>query len=58
MPARQEGELPRWRYKGGYWESREAGRWEGIPDLYGPGGEPKDKAAKVRGSLRAREVLM
>ena len=31
------------RYKGGYWESRETGNWEGCRDIFGPGvpgGEP------------------
>lgn len=35
LPARNDEELPRWRYKGGYWEAREAGTWTDIPDIYG-----------------------
>ena len=35
VPSRHDGELPRWRYKGGYWEARETRKWEGIPDIYG-----------------------
>lgn len=26
-----------WLYKGGYWEARESGKWEGCRDIYGPG---------------------
>lgn len=26
-----------YRYKGGYWEARESGNWEGCRDIYGPG---------------------
>jgi hypothetical protein len=31
-----------WRYKGGYWEAREAGDWSMCRDIYGPGpkGQP------------------
>jgi len=38
VPARNEGEMPRWRYRGGYWEARERGIWTEIPDIYGGGG--------------------
>jgi hypothetical protein len=31
--------LETWRYKGGYWEARAAGKWEGCRDIYGPGPE-------------------
>lgn len=58
VPARSEGELPRWRYRGGYWEEREAGSFTDILDLYGPGGELGDKDAKARGSLKATEMLI
>lgn len=58
VAARTEGELPRWRYKGGYWEARQAGHWSGIPDLYGPGGEPTDKDSKTRGSMKVTEMLV
>ncbi|PSC68755.1 oxysterol-binding -related 1D isoform X1 [Micractinium conductrix] len=37
------GEEPVFKYKGGYWESRETGNWEGCRDIFGPGvpgGEP------------------
>ncbi|EIE19936.1 hypothetical protein COCSUDRAFT_3622, partial [Coccomyxa subellipsoidea C-169] len=27
----------KYRYKGGYWEARENGNWEGVRDIYGPG---------------------
>ena len=26
-----------WRYKGGYWEARENGNWDGIRHIYGDG---------------------
>lgn len=26
-----------WRYKGGYWEARESGNWDGIRHIYGDG---------------------
>lgn len=35
IPARNEEELPRWRYRGGYWEARESGTWESVPEIYG-----------------------
>lgn len=58
VPARRESELPRWRYKGGYWEARETGKWTDIPDLYGPGGEVAQKGGDTRGSMKATEMLV
>lgn len=40
----ERGWQPRWfqkdddgsyRYKGGYWETREKNNWDGIPDIFG-----------------------
>ncbi len=31
--------MEKWRYKGGYWEAREAGNWEMCRNIYGPGPE-------------------
>ena len=58
VPARTDDELPRWRYRGGYWEARESGSFTDVLDLYGPGGEVKEKDAKARGSLKASEMLI
>lgn len=30
------GETPVYTYKGGYWEARKAGNWEGCRDIFGP----------------------
>ena len=35
IAARNAEELPRWRYRGGYWEARESGKWASVPDIYG-----------------------
>ena len=35
ISARHDEELPRWRYKGGYWEAREQGTWVEVPDIHG-----------------------
>lgn len=31
----QDNEDGTYRYKGGYWETREKGRWDGCPDIFG-----------------------
>ena len=56
----KEGDLPRWRYKGGYWEARESGRWPQLPELY----SFDQESAKTNGQgavhvhARAAELLM
>lgn len=32
--AKEKGENA-YRYVGGYWETREAGKWESCPDIFG-----------------------
>ncbi|EIE26339.1 hypothetical protein COCSUDRAFT_58876 [Coccomyxa subellipsoidea C-169] len=34
--SRQQGSSPRFRYKGGYWEARAAGGWQGIDEIFAP----------------------
>uniref|UniRef100_A0A1D1ZMT1 PH domain-containing protein n=1 Tax=Auxenochlorella protothecoides TaxID=3075 RepID=A0A1D1ZMT1_AUXPR len=36
VPSAKPGEEPAYRYKGGYWEAREAGTFEGCRDIFGP----------------------
>lgn len=42
----------KYRYKGGYWEAREGGNWEGVRNIYGPG--PKS----AYGSEQPAELLL
>lgn len=32
---RKDGEDDCYRYVGGYWETREKGNWDGIPNIFG-----------------------
>lgn len=59
LPANKQGDLPRWRYKGGYWEARESGRWPDMPDLYSYS-LPKEEGHGEPGSLqfKARAVII
>ncbi|CAL8466530.1 g6066 [Coccomyxa elongata] len=41
VPGGRRG-FEKWQYKGGYWEARESGKWEGCREIYGPG--PKGEA--------------
>lgn len=36
VPDAVPGETPAFVYKGGYWESRKQGRWDGCRDIFGP----------------------
>ena len=37
VPDAVPGETPAYKYKGGYWEARKTGNWEGCRDIFGPG---------------------
>ena len=36
VPDAVPGETPVYKYKGGYWEARQAGNWQGCRDIFGP----------------------
>lgn len=36
IPNSVAGETPAFKYKGGYWEARKTGNWEGCRDIFGP----------------------
>ena len=42
--------------QGGYWEAREKGQWTDIPDIYGPGGEPKGQDKAQNGTMHCYVV--
>ena len=42
-------------WQGGYWESRQAGRFEECPNIYGPGGQRRPSSAS---GMKCRDITV